>query len=276
MFLVILAAVAVQSMAPPPPITTIPRPPAPPEKVLPWPPLAPLSGLSPDGHAKVKAMDDKAHWIIRNEPRKGPPKAWPGNGKAVDAWKRALAGFPADTKALIKAGAALDTEFEGRGIYTGWARTFASIGLADQKILAPYLATSQGRVFIDVPVAPSPPRVDSGQPVPLEVRQNKAVYDLQQAIYARGPDGEILAATAEVKRLEDALPGIAHRQPFDAAALRKAYGDLARAIGRANARRSEIVIEELAKMPADQRALAIERIPYLATPLIATPPAVAR
>ena len=82
----------------------------------------------------------------------------------------------------------------------------------------------------------------------------------------------MLAALEDKRRLEEALPAIAHRQPFDAVAVGKAYGDLARAIGRANARRAELVVEQIAALPPDERALVIDRIPYLARPIVQTPP----
>lgn len=259
----VLIASAVQSVPPPPPIIVLPRG----SVAEPATDFRSLGELSAAAQEKVKTMDARARDIssVNSQAR----------FKVVQGWRKSLSADPLDARMLARTATEMDALNQGHGIFAGWARLFASLSAADRAILAPHLAASSGRIFIaPTPTAPAPPQnpYAAQQRSEREIAANKVMYDLQQAVYASDPDAELLAAIAEKRRLEEALPAIAHRQPFDVASLKKAYGDLARAIGRENARRSELVIEQLAKLAPDKRALAIERIPYLATPMIAPPP----
>ena len=119
---------------------------------------------------------------------------------------------------------------------------------------------------------PSQRTDDATQWSKREEAQNRAFFKFREARMRADPDARLLALLEKKRQLEMSLPAIAHRQPFDALALKSAYGDLARVIGEMNARNAELVVEQLATLSPEERGLVIERIPYLATPIVAMPP----
>lgn len=124
-------------------------------------------------------------------------------------------------------------------------------------------------------MAPTPAPSQTGGGVQVsarEIAQNRAMSEFQQMRLHADPDPRLLALLQQKRLLEESLPAIAHRQPFDATALKRAYGDLARVIGEANARNAELLVEQLAALSPEKRALVIERIPYLAAPISQAPP----
>ena len=103
-------------------------------------------------------------------------------------------------------------------------------------------------------------------------RQMQVFNAFQEAWMRADPDPKILMLTARKERLQESLPGIAHRQPFDAALLNRDYTDYVRTIGDINVRNAELLVQRLAALPAEDRVLVIDRLPYLATVPVPSPP----
>ena len=123
-----------------------------------------------------------------------------------------------------------------------------------------------------IPTLPRSQKSDGVQMSEREIAQNKALFKFQQMRIEADPDARLLALLGKKQILEDSLPAIAHRQPFDAVALKLAYSSLAHVIGEMNVRNAELVIEQLATLSPEDRALVFERIPYLAAPGRQAPP----